>query len=303
MPGDDGIEPVLDADETFRNAKDGILGADDKAAIAALVHAAELLQGSKEGHAPFEMFFTVCEEKGLVGAKHLRRDQLLSPLAVVLDGAGAVGSIVVAAPSQKIIKARFKGQAAHAGEDPERGRNAVLAAAKAVAAMSLGRLDEETTANIGVIRGGDATNVVPELCEIEGECRSHDDGRLVEVAGEMVDLIQEAAAEVGVDVETTLVHEFTAFSLEPESAVVELVQRAISAAGLAPLLHKAGGGCDANILNEWGLPAVNLSTGMTHVHSADESLTLDELERLCGVVLWAITLAGEDVESQGAEVL
>ena len=209
----------------------------------------------------------------------------------------------MAAPSQKIVKARFKGQAAHAGEDPERGRNAVQAAAKAVAAMRLGRLDEATTANIGVIRGGDATNVVPELCEIEGECRSHDDDRLVEVAEEMVDLIQRAAAEVGVDVEATLAHEFTAFCLDPESAVVEMVRRAVSEAGVTPSLRKAGGGCDANVLNEWGLPTVNLCTGMTHVHSADESLALDELERLCEVVLGAIMLAGEDVASEGAEVL
>jgi tripeptide aminopeptidase len=293
------VEPVLDAEGVFRNSAPGILGADDKGAIAAMIHATELLLQAKAPIPPFELFFTVCEEQGLLGAKHFDKHTLRSPMAAVMDASGPVGGIVVRAPSQKVIRARFKGLAAHAGVEPERGRNAVVAAAKAIAAMRLGRLDSETTANIGVIKGGDATNVVPELCIVEGECRSHDEKKLVDVAGSMVDLIQGAAAGVGVDVEVDLVNEFESYSLDSQSPVVQLGERAVAALGLVPQLRTAGGGSDANVLNAWGTPTINLCTGMTHAHSNGESLALDELERLCELCLQMMVLAGQGSKSDG----
>lgn len=293
------IEPWLDVEGLFRNARDGILGADDKAAVAALVHAAELLVGSGEPFPAFELFFTVCEEQGLVGAKHLDRDLLRSPIAAVMDSSGPVGGITVRAPSQQIIRALFKGEAAHAGVEPERGRNAIQAAAKAVASMALGRLDEETTANIGVIHGGVATNIVPECCEIEGECRSHDESKLAEVAAGMVDAVQRAAAETGVDVEVSLVHEFHSFALDGRAPVVRLAEAAVSAMGLSPQFRTAGGGSDANVLNQRGIPTVNLNTGMMRVHCSEECIALDDLERLCGLALHMIRLAGEGAAGSG----
>ena len=227
-----------------------------------------------------------------MGAKHLG-EVLASPLAAVFDSCGAVGGITAKAPSQQGLHAIFRGRAAHSGVEPERGRSAIQAAAKAIAAMSLGRIDEETSANIGVINGGVATNIVPELCEIEGECRSHDDEKLAHIAAAMVDAIQEGAAQMGVDVDISLVHEYRAFALTGRSPVVRLSKAAISALGIEPRMQTAGGGSDANVLNARGLPTVNLDAGMMQVHSADEYVTLDDLERLCSLVLQLVALAPE----------
>jgi tripeptide aminopeptidase len=296
------IEPILDDAGVFRSASGTILGGDDKAAITALLHATELMTGSNASFPAFELFFTVSEETGLLGARHLDEHVLRSPLAAVLDSSGPVGGIVVKAPSQEGVRAIFRGQAAHAGVEPERGRSAIQAAAKAIAAMRLGRLDEETSANIGMIRGGVASNIVPDLCEIEGECRSHDAGKLAHVAAAMVDALQEAAGQTGVDVDVNLVHEYQAFALNGRSPAVRLSKAAISAVGLEPRLLTGGGGSDANVLNARGLPTVNLDAGMMRVHSPDEYLALDELERLCSVVVQLIMLAPEFVPRTRAVV-
>ncbi len=292
----DIIEPVL-ADGVFRNARHTILGADDKAAVAALLHATELLQKTGGSFPTYELFFTVSEETGLVGAKHMG-DVLRSPFAVVFDSCGPVGGITAGAPSQQGLRASFQGRAAHAGVEPERGRSAIQAAAKAIAAMQLGRIDEETSANIGVISGGVASNIIPEYCEIRGECRSHDDAKLAHTAATMVDALQEAAAHVGVDVDISLVHEYRAFALTGRAPVVRLSKAAISALGIEPRMQRAGGGSDANILNARGLPTVNLDAGMMQVHSADEYITLDDLERLCSLILHLVALA-PDYEPSG----
>ncbi len=287
----DTIDPYLDEEGVFRNRRHTILGADDKAAIAALLHAAEVLKAGSYPFPPFELFFTVAEEIGLVGAKHLDVKVLTSPFALVLDSSGPVGGIVVRAPSQKSLKASFRGRAAHAGVEPERGRSAIQAAARAIAAMSLGRVDDESSANIGVIKGGVATNIIPDFCEVQGECRSHDEEKLVRIAGAMVDALQEGAARTGVDVEVSLTHEYSAFSLKPRSPVVHLAKAALRDLGIESRLLTGGGGSDANILNARGLPTVNLDAGMMQVHSPDEYLPLCELQRLCALVLRVILLA------------
>lgn len=294
MPSD-AIEPYLDTDGVFRNRRPTILGADDKVALAALLHATELLKGSGKPFPTYEMFFTVSEEIGLVGIKHLADDVLKSPIGIVFDSSGAVGAIVAKAPSLMVLRAVFRGRAAHAGVEPERGRSAIQAAAKAIAAMRLGRLDKETSANIGVIHGGVATNIVADLCHIEGECRGHDESRLADVAGSMVDAIQHAAAQTGVDVDVDLAHDFRAFSLSSRSPAVRLAKAAIEGLGLEPRMTTAGGGSDANVLNAKGLPTVNLSIGSMYAHSPEEYISLDELERLCSLVLQLITLAPQYV--------
>jgi len=287
------IEPVLGDDGVFRNSLGTILGADDKAAITALLHATELLKTCEAPFPSYELFFTVSEENGLVGIKHLRENALSSPLAAVLDSSGPVGGIIVKAPSMQTLRAAFHGRAAHAGVEPERGRSAIQAAARAVGAMRLGRLDEETSANIGLIHGGVATNIVPDHCVIEGECRGHDEKKLAGVAAAMVDAVQEAAVQTGVDVDVGLVHEFPAFSLSRRSPVVRLAEAAVSALGIEFRLLTAGGGSDANVLNARGLPTVNLDAGMMRAHSPEEYLALDELERLCALALQLIMLAPE----------
>lgn len=287
----DNIVPFLNSDGVFHNANPTVLGADDKCAIAALLHATELLVRCGQPFSAYELVFTVCEEVGLRGAKHLVSSVPASPLAAVLDSSGPVGGIVVKAPAQYCVRGVFRGVAAHAGVEPEKGKNAILAASRAVAAMRLGRLDEETTANIGLIRGGGATNIVPDLCEVEGECRSHDESKLARIAAEMVDALQVAATTTGVDVEVQLTHEYPAFALSPRQPVVRLAKAAVSALGLKPSLQSAGGGSDANVLNARGIPTVNLSAGMMRVHSPAEYISIQELERLCGLVLNLIMLA------------
>lgn len=286
------ITPVL-SEGIFRSASRTILGADDKAAVACLLHATELLQAGGVPFPSFELFFTVAEETGLVGAKHMSPHLLTSPFAAVFDSTGPVGGITVKAPSQQSLSASFYGRAAHAGVEPERGRSAIQAAAKAIAAMQLGRIDDETSANIGVISGGVASNIVPELCEMKGECRSHDAEKLARTAAAMVDALQAGAAQAGVDVDISLVHEYHAFALTSRSPVVRLSKAAIASLGLEPRTQTGGGGSDANILNSRGLPTVNLDTGMMHVHSPEEYITLDNLERLCLLVLHLIMLAPE----------
>lgn len=294
VPPAGDIDPVLVDGTHFRNANKGILGADDKAAIAALLHATELAINGGHPFPAFELFFTVCEENGLVGAKHLATERLRSPMAAVLDSSGPVGGLVVGAPSQMILRAAFRGTSAHAGLEPELGRSAVVAAARAIAAMELGRLDEKTSANVGLIRGGTATNVVPDLCEIAGECRGHDDERLAEVAAAMVDAIQLAATQTGVDVDVDVTDEFRCFLLPDNAPVVRLATKALTAVGLQPQSQIAGGGSDANVLNAKGLPTVNLTAGMMRVHSDQEYMPLEDLERLCQVSLQLIAQAGSD---------
>jgi tripeptide aminopeptidase len=289
----DHIEPILGDDGVFRNKHRTVLGSDDKAAVTAMLHATELLHAWGRPFPSYEMVFTVCEEIGLVGAKHFDEKVLKSPFAAEFDSAGPVGGITVKAPSHDTFKATFMGQAAHAGVEPERGRNAIQAAAKAIAAMELGRLDEETSANMGVIHGGVGTNIVPDSCEIQGECRSHSEEKLARVAGSMVDAMHAGAAQVGVDVDIALVHEYRAFALTGRSSVVRLSKAAIADLGLEPQLLASGGGSDANVLNARGLPTVNLTAGMTQVHSPDEHISLDDLERLCAVALRLILMAPE----------
>ncbi len=287
----DSIEPYLDAEGVFRNRRPTILGADDKAALAAMLHATELLRSSGVPFPTYEMFFSVSEETGLLGIKHLADDVLASPVGVVLDASGPVGGIVHKAPSMMVLHATFRGRAAHAGVEPERGRSAIQSAGKAIAAMPLGRLDKETSANIGVIRGGVATNIVAEQCHIDGECRGHDESRLAEVAGAMVDAVQHAAAETGIDVDVDLSHEFRAFSLNGRSPAIRLAKAAVEALGLEPRMITAGGGSDANVLNARGLPTINVTIGCMHAHSSEEHVALDDLERLCSLVLQLVSLA------------
>ncbi|NLO28216.1 MAG: M20/M25/M40 family metallo-hydrolase [Actinobacteria bacterium] len=294
------IEPILDSDGVFRSASGTILGADDKVAVAAVLHATELLKESGRPFPSYELFFTVAEEVGLLGSRHMDERALRSPMAAVLDSSGPVGGMVVRAPSQESLHATFRGLAAHAGLEPERGRSAIQAAAMAVAGMQLGRLDDETSANIGVIRGGTAGNIIPDLCEIEGECRSHNDEKLTRVAASMVDAIQQAAAQTGVDVDVDLVHEYRSFALTSDSPAVRLGKAGISAIGLEAEIHSSGGGSDANVLNARGLPSINLQTGMMRVHSSDEYVTLDDLERLCALLLKLVELAPDFAPKAGA---
>ena len=291
------IHPVLE-DGVFRSSAGTILGADDKAAVAVLLHASELLLGAGLTVPPYELFFTVAEEVGLRGAKAMKPGVFRSRRALVLDASGPVGGVIVRAPGQNTISALFTGRAAHAGVEPEKGINAIAAAARAVADMPLGRLDDETTANIGLISGGSARNIVPESCRVEGEVRSHSEERLADVTQQVIEALNWGAAVGGTDIEIDVSEEYRAYALSRECSVVKLGRQALQAASLVPRIESAGGGSDASILNGWGVETANMAIGMEAVHTAEEHVSLKDMVALTRVVMAAILLSADEAPSK-----
>ena len=273
----DGPIKALVADGVVRSAGDTILGGDDKAACAVLLAVlADLAQSPPQ--AGFEAVFSTCEEVGLRGAKALDLSGLKARVGFVFDSTGPVGSVITRAPSQKTLAVDFHGVAAHAGIAPETGRSAIAAAAAAVASMRLGRIDDATTANIGLISGGSATNVVPERCRIEGEARSHDPALLAAQIAHMVDEAQLAAGVAGIDAEIAVRDAFTGFSLDDDALPVRIACAALRELGIEPRRAASGGGSDVNVYNAGGLSSVNLSNGTEQIHTPDEYLPVERLD-------------------------
>ena len=266
------------------NRHDAILGADNKAAVATVLGSARRLaaEGSPVG---VELLFTTCEEVALAGAKAFDRGRLRSEFGFVFDHASPIGEIVLASPTYYRIETAFRGHAAHAGIRPEAGRNAIAAAARAVAAMDLGRLDDATTANVGQIEGGTAANVVAERCRVVLEARSLDDARAGEVVSSIVDAATEAASDAECDVETTVERLFRGYKLQRSAPVVEAAARALESRRIEPVYINTGGGSDANALIAGGLPVLNLANGTERNHQPDESVTVDALETMLDVTL------------------
>ena len=286
--------PVAVARENgvFRNANEAILGADNKAAVAVLLGVARRLArtGAPVG---VELLFTTAEELSLRGVKEVDRSALRSGFGFVFDHASPIGELIVAAPTYYRIEARFHGAAAHAGIRPEDGRNAVVAAAKAIASMQTGRLDEGTTANIGVIEGGSANNVVAEHCRVEMEARSLDDERAGAVVGEMVDRLAEAASDAECDLETQVEQLFRAYRLPRTAPQVRAAAAALESLGIEPVYVATGGGSDANALIAAGLPMLNVANGTERNHQPDEFVTVEALERMLDVTLGIVERSAE----------
>jgi len=269
-----------------------ILGADDKAAVTAILL---LLRDLAEDppQAGVEVVFSAGEEIGLQGAKALDVESLEAEMVFVLDSEGAPGTAIVGGPTLKAVEAEFRGAAAHAGIEPEQGRSAVVAAARAIAAMDLGRIDDETTANVGIVRGGTAVNVVPDRCMVRAEARSRDEDKLAAQVGKMIEALSVAAAETGVDLEIDVREEFRGYAHADDSPQLRLAAAAVAAAGLEWRPVGGGGGSDANVFNLRGRPAVNLAAGFQHVHSPQESMSLLHLQQTYGLVHALVRVAGE----------
>jgi tripeptide aminopeptidase len=282
---------VVVADGFVRTDGVTVLGADDKAALAVILVLARALVAQPPA-GDVELVFTPGEEAGLLGAKALDLGLLTAQRVFVLDSDGAPGTLVVASPTQKRIEAEFRGIAAHAGIAPERGRSAVVAAARAVAAMRLGRLDEETTANIGVLRGGTAPNVVAERCSLEGEARSHDAVKVTEQTEHMVQTIAAEAAAAGVDVEIDVHEAFRGYRHEADSPLLAIGAEAAALAGLQARRVDGGGGSDANVFNAAGLPALTLGVGFENAHSSQERMSLERLGELAAMAAGIVRAAG-----------
>jgi tripeptide aminopeptidase len=268
----------------LRNRHEAILGADNKAAVATILGAARRLaaEGSPVG---VELLFTTCEELALAGAKAFERGRLRSEFGFVFDHASPVGELVTASPTYYRLEVDIHGQAAHAGIRPESGRNAIAAAARGLAAMRTGRIDEATTANIGQIDGGTAANVVADRCHVVLEARSLDDTRAGEVVSSMVDAVTEAASESDCDVETAVQRHFQGYRLARTALVVEVAAEALRTRGIEPVYINTGGGSDANALIAAGLSVLNVANGTERNHEPDESVTVDALEQMLDVTL------------------
>jgi tripeptide aminopeptidase len=266
---------VLRESGRFTNRNDGILGADNKAAVAALLGVARRYA---TGGAPvgIELLFTTCEEIALLGAKELTHE-LRADYGFVFDHASPIGELVIAAPSYYRVEAHVHGAAAHAGIRPEDGHNAIAAAARAVDRMRLGRLDEETTANVGRIDGGTAGNVVAERCRVELEARSLDEDKAAATVTEMVDALTEAASDLECDLETTVEQLFAGYRLPKSSVPVEVASAALAGLGFEPRPIATGGGSDANLFVAAGLPVVNLANGTERNHEPGEAVTVEAL--------------------------
>jgi tripeptide aminopeptidase len=284
VPHDGDIEPVL-VDGGWESAGETILGADNKAAVAvmlALAHRAAV-EGSPVG---VELLFTVAEEDALAGAKAFDVSALRSEYGYVYDHASPIGEIVVASPTYYRLEARFHGQAAHAGIRPESGRSAILAAAKAVAAMRLGRLDAQTTANVGSIQGGaGATNVVPDRCSLLAEARSLDEPTADTVIAEMVDRCYDAANDpiCDCDVDVTVERLFRGYRHRASAQSVVAAEAALQRCGYNPRRIETGGGSDANAFVAAGLLCTNLANGTERNHEPTERVSQASLQGMLDV--------------------
>jgi tripeptide aminopeptidase len=267
------VEPVL-VEGVWQNANHGVLGADNKAAVAVLLALARHLR-SAGCQLDVELLFTVGEEVALAGARAFDSTRLRSRVGYVFDHASPIGEVIVASPSHFRVDGTFHGRPAHAGIRPERGRSAIVAAARAIGSMRLGRVDDESTANVGCIVGGSAMNVVAESCSIVAEARSLRDERAEALAAEMVARMQEAAnvCECECDVDVSVQRMFTGYRLPSSRSVVRAAERALIACGHQPRHVASGGASDANVFNARGLEVVNLANGTEKNHEPGERVT------------------------------
>jgi len=279
------IEPVI-RDGGWENANEAILGADNKVAVATLLVLARRLC-AQPGEVGVELLFTIGEELALAGAKEFEVGILRSRLGYTFDSASPLGGVVVASPTHYRLAADLRGVAAHAGVRPENGRSAILAAARAIASMRLGRIDAETTANIGTIDGGSATNIVPDRCRVLGEARSLDAERAERIASELVECLADAAndPECECDLDVSLERQFEGYRVRPSSEEVTLAFAALRDCGHEPRPTTTGGGSDANALRARGLAVLNLANGTERNHEPSERVATADLEAILDVAL------------------
>jgi tripeptide aminopeptidase len=288
-----GQVEVVEDEGVFRSRGETILGADNKAAVAVFI---ELVARGAEEPPPvgIELVLTVAEEQGLRGAKAFDTSTLRSDVGFVLDHAGPVGEVIVATPTQQKIRADFAGVEAHAGIEPDDGNSAIAAAAAAIGRMELGRLDPETTANVGLIEGGTSGNVVPGHCGIHAEARSLDAERVAAVAGAMAEACAWGASEHGCDVDVRLEELFRGYRLPPSSPALALAEAGLRGAGHEPVRTAIGGGSDANALRLDGFDCVLLANGTKDVHTANECVAAADLDTMLAVCEGIVAAAGAE---------
>ncbi|HWD70453.1 MAG TPA: M20/M25/M40 family metallo-hydrolase [Solirubrobacteraceae bacterium] len=272
------VEPVR-LQDGWQNANEGILGADNKVAVAAMVELTRLLRARDEPPAiGIELVFTVAEETGLNGAREFDATRLRSNFGYVFDHASPVGEIITAAPTHMRIDAEIRGKAAHAGLHPEQGVNAVVAAARAIPNMPQGRFDDQTTANVGMVAGGTALNVVPDRCTIAAEVRAVEQEQVDRYVTQAIDALQDAADSAGCDLDLKLEQMFTGYRIGSREAPVALAARALRRLGYEPSYRSSGGGSDANAFRVNGFTCTNLANGTERAHERTERVSFVALE-------------------------
>ncbi len=280
-----GIKPLVGEDGIIRSSGDTILGADDKAAIAVLIEAYDILIENKLDYPPLEFLFTVCEENGLLGAKAFDYSLLKSSLGYVLDAGGDPGHIIIKSPAQYEMEFKVYGKASHAGINPEDGINAINLAAKALTKMPYGRIDEETTCNFGLISGGKARNIVADYCSFTGEARSLNREKLDKFKDDLINIFTTTIEENGGKPEVDVEFLYPEINLDLDDEVVVLVKKAVERIGLEPLLTSTGGGSDASVINGQGISCANLGIGMQEVHTNAEFIRIGDLVNDARLVL------------------
>lgn len=294
------VEPVL-VNSGWENANEGILGADNKAAVAVMLELARRLV-AQPPPVGVELLFTVCEEVSLRGSREFDTGRLHSAFGYVFDHATPIGEIVLASPTHYRIVGELRGRPAHAGIEPEAGRSAIAAAAAAIASMRLGRLDPETTANVGRIEGGSAINVIPERCWLEAETRSLDAARAEAVATEIVDHLQDAANAHECDLDVTVERMFEGYRTRARAPQVQLAERALRACGYEPAHIVTGGASDANSFQSAGFACTCLANGTERAHQSDERVSIEALEGMFEVAIALIDEAGRVPDAEDARV-
>ncbi|MDX1934851.1 MAG: M20/M25/M40 family metallo-hydrolase [Capsulimonadales bacterium] len=271
-----GLEIVVEGD-VIRATSDTILGADDKCGMAPILEAMSVLEATGEAHGDIQLLLTICEEIGLVGAKRLDPQRIRGRYGFVLDSGPPVGALTVSAPYQNSIRVRIEGVPAHAGASPEKGVSAILAAARAIAVMTQGRIDDDTTANIGTIQGGSARNIVPAEVVLVGEARSRVKSKLDAQTAHMKEVFEREAAALGAVAHVEIIGEYQGYHLQESDPVLRIAMTAARACGLEPSLRPTGGGSDGNIFNGYGFPSTVLGCGMQKIHTHDEFCTLSDM--------------------------
>jgi len=295
-----GVTPLL-RDGVFTSAGETVLGADDKAGIAELIEAIEVLQAAAIPHPPLEVVVTICEEIGLVGAKEFDYALISARRGLALDTSG-VDLVINRAPAANKLRFEITGRESHAGIAPEKGLSAIEVAGRGIAAMRLGRIDAETTANLGTIAGGQATNIVAKSVVVEGEARSHDAAKLAAQTAHMVDCFEAAARASAREIDGRLVQarlkteilaDYPLMNVAAEAPILTLLRSAAGNLGRSLEIRAAGGGSDANIFNGHGIETVIVGTGMTNVHTVDESVSVADMVRVAELLVETLRLAGE----------
>ncbi|MEH6948215.1 tripeptidase T [Bacillus sp. JJ634] len=286
VPGN-GIKPSIQ-DGYIVSDGTTILGADDKAGLAVMLEVLKVIKEQKIAHGKIEFIITVGEESGLVGAKALDRSLVTAKYGYALDSDGKVGNIIVAAPTQAKFEAKVYGKTAHAGVAPEKGVSAITIAAKAISRMPLGRIDSETTANIGRFQGGQQTNIVCDYVEILAEARSLVPEKMEAQVQKMKEAFQTAAAEMGGRAEIDVTVMYPGFKYSEGDHVVEVARQAAEKINRPCELQQSGGGSDANVIAGFGIPTVNLAVGYEEIHTTNEKIPVEELTKLAEMVLGII---------------